>query len=139
MDSRKLITALAIVALLAMVVMMACATNPTPSPTPIAQSQTMKGNNTTLSSVAGFNITYPTSLKIDTSANASEPGAYSHLPPNSSVTSVLVATYPLASNTTLNAFVNYNKEQIFTQGYGNYTVISNQSVTFAGKLPYDIV
>lgn len=141
MDNRKLISALAIAALLAIVVTTAgCATNTTPSPTPITQSQTIQGNNTTLSSAAGFNITYPTSLNIDTSTNASEPvRAYIYLQPNSNVTGVLAATYPLSSNTTLNGFVNYNKGQIVTQGYENYTLISNQSVTFAGKPAYNMV
>jgi len=55
------------------------------------------------------------------------------------VSDVLVATYPLASNTTLNAFVNYNKGQIVTQGCENYTIISNQSVTFAGKPAYNMI
>jgi predicted small secreted protein len=140
MDSRKVITTLAIATLLAVSITAAgCTTNTSPSPT-IGQSITSTGNNTTISSDAGFSITFPNNLKSDTSTNASEPvRVYIYVAPNNTVNGVVVATYPLQPNTALNVFVNYNKGQIIMQGYENYTEISNQSTTFAGKPAYNMV
>jgi hypothetical protein len=94
MNNRNLMAALAVVVLLTVAATTAgCATNTNPSPTPIPATQTTVGNNTTFSSAAGFNITYPKTLKIDSTSNASSPvRVYIYLSPNETADGVVVAT-----------------------------------------------
>jgi hypothetical protein len=118
-----------------------CAVNPSstssPTPTLIASKETVIGNNTTFSSAAGFNITYPKTLKIDSSTNASVPlRIYVYLGTNNT-TAVSVATEDLDPNTTLKNYTDYNIGQI--NDFRNYQLISNQSTTLGGKPAYTVV
>jgi hypothetical protein len=139
MDNRNLIAALAIAALLTVAVTTAgCTTSTNPTPTPIAATQTSVGNNTTFSSAAGFNITYPKTLKIDSTTNASvQVRIYVYLATNNTIDAVNVATYDLNANATLEDFTAFNKGGI--NDYPNYQTISNNTTTFAGKPAYNIV
>ncbi len=105
MNNRNLIAALAIAALITAAVTTAgCATNtsPTPTPTPIPSQETVIGNNTTFSSAAGFNITYPKTLKIDSTTNASvQVRIYVYLATNNTIDAVNVASRDLTANATL--------------------------------------
>ena len=138
MNKRNLIVALAVVALLIVAATTAgCATNTTPSPTPIPQTSTSSGNNTTFSSGAGFNITYPKSLKTDQSTDAKTPvRIYIYLNPNEIIDGVLVGTEGLTAGQTLNDFANakvYNLKNNSNAGlYKNFTLNETNS-TFAGK------
>jgi hypothetical protein len=119
-----------------------CTVNPSstssPTPTPIASKETVIGNNTTFSSAAGFNITYPKTLKIDSSTNASVPvRIYVYLGTNNTSAAVSVATDDLNPNTTLTNYTNFSIGQI--NDYPNYQLISNQSTTLGGKPAYNIV
>ena len=138
MNNRNLIVTLAVVALLTVAATTAgCATNTTPSPTPIPATQTTVGNNTTYSSTAGFNITYNKSLKADTSTDAKAPvRIYIYLNPTEIIDGVLVASEGLAPSKTLNDFANdkvYNLRNYSNAGlYKNFTLNETNS-TFAGK------
>ena len=103
MDNRNLITALVIAALITLAATAAgCTTNTSPSPTPIPSSQTTNGNNTTFSSGTGFNVTYPTSLKADTTTDpTTQVKIYVYLNPNSKVDGVNVGTVALSAGQTL--------------------------------------
>jgi hypothetical protein len=138
MDNRNLFAALAVTVLIIVAVTTAgCATNTNPSPTPIPASQQTVGNNTTYSSGAGFNITYPKTLKIDSSTNASAPvRLYIYLSPNETADGVLVATKSLSSGETLSDFVDSNLKELknysSTGFYKNFTLNETNS-TIAGK------
>ncbi|MGA7077001.1 MAG: PsbP-related protein [Halobacteriota archaeon] len=141
MNNRNLITALAFAALITVAVTTAgCATNtsPSPTPTPIPSQETVIGNNTTFSSAAGFNITYPKTLKIDSTTNASvQVRVYVYLATNNTLDSVVVAEQDLDASVTLSAFANYMVTQV--NNYPNYKLISNASTTLGGKPAYTIV
>jgi hypothetical protein len=145
MDSRNLISALAIAALLTVAVTTAgCATNTTPSPTPIPATQTTVGNNTTFSSGAGFNITYEKTLKIDSTTNASAPvKLYIYLSPNTLIDGVNVATYTLPSGQKLSDFIDFNMKEIKNASsaglYKNFTILNETNLTFAGKPAHNII
>ena len=147
MNNRNLIVALAVVALLTVASTTAgCATsnNATPSPTSIPATQTTVGNNTTFSSAAGFNITYPKTLKTDTSSDASTPvRVYIYLSPNETYNGVLVATKGLSSGQTVNDFANNEVAQLQDNAskgnYKNFTILSQTNSTFAGKSARTIV
>jgi hypothetical protein len=145
MDNRKLIVALAVVALLTVAATIAgCATNTTPSPTPIPATQTTVGNNTTFSSAAGFNITFNKTLKIDSTTNASTPvRLYVYLSPTEPVDGVVVATKGLAAGQTLSDFANSEIKELqnysSTGFYKNFTVVNETNSTFAGKPAHTIV
>ncbi|MGZ8932953.1 MAG: hypothetical protein ACXW06_06720 [Halobacteriota archaeon] len=144
MDNRKLIVALAVVALLIVAATTAgCATNTNPSPTPIPATQTTVGNNTTFSSAAGFNITFNKTLKTDSSSNASAPvRLYVYLSPTEPVDGVLVATKSLTSGQTLSDFVDNEVKELKNYSnagfYKNFTLNETNS-TFAGKPAHTIV
>jgi hypothetical protein len=141
MNNRNLITALAIAALITVAVTTAgCATNtsPSPTPTPVPSQETVIGNNTTFSSAAGFNITYPTTLKKDSTQNGSVPvRIYVYLATNNTVDAVNVATNDIAANDTLADWVAFNMNNI--NNYPNYKLLSNNSSTFAGRQGYTAV
>jgi hypothetical protein len=149
MNNRNIFATLAVVALLTVVATTAgCATNTNPSPTPtsIPATQTTAGNNTTFSSAAGFNITYPTILKIDKSntENASQPvRVYIYPNPSNKVDGVVVATYGLTANATLSDFVDYNVKELKTYSvedvYKNFTIVSQTNSTLSGKSASTIV
>jgi hypothetical protein len=139
MDNRNLIAALAIAALLTVAVTTAgCTTTTNPTPTPIAATQTTVGNNMTFSSAAGFNITYPKTLKIDSTTNASvQVRIYVYLATNNTIDAVNVATFGLTSNDTLSDFVAFNINEI--NNYPNYQLVSNSSTTIGGTPAYNVV
>jgi hypothetical protein len=147
MNNRNLLATLAVVALLTVAATTAGCTsnsNTTPSPTPIPATQTTVGNNTTFSSAAGFNITYPKTLKTDNSSDASTPvRVYIYLSPNEAYNSVLVATKGLSSGQTLSDFANNEvtqlKDNASKGNYKNFTVLNETNATFAGKPSRTIV
>jgi len=139
MNHRNLITALAIAALLTVAVTTSgCSTNTSPTPTPVATKETTIGNNTTVSSADGFNITYPNALKIDSTTNASIPvRVYVYLATNNTIDAVVVATYNFNATATLSDFVNFNINAI--NDYPSYQLISNNSTTIAGTPAFNVV
>ncbi len=145
MDNRNLITALVIAALITLAATAAgCTTNTSPSPTPIPASQTTIGNNTTFSSGAGFNITYPSTLSIDSSTNASSPvKVYIYQNPNTKIDGVNVGTYSLSAGQQLSDFSNFNLQELqnysSTGFYKNFTILNETNLTFAGKPAHQIV
>jgi len=145
MNNRNLIVALTVVALLTVAATTAgCATNTNPSPTPIPATQTTAGNNTTFSSGAGFNITYPKTLKIDSSTDASKPvRVYIYLNPNETANGVLVATKSVSSGQTLSDFASNEVKELqnysSTGFYKNFTILNETNSTFAGKPAHTIV
>ncbi|MGA7075230.1 MAG: hypothetical protein WBZ42_01595 [Halobacteriota archaeon] len=119
-----------------------CTVNPSstssPTPTPIASKETVIGNNTTFSSAAGFNITYPKTLKTDSTTNASvQARVFVYLGTNNTSAAVSVATEDLDPNATLTDFAKFNVAQI--NDFPNYQLISNQSTTLGGKPAYNVV
>ena len=141
MDKRNLLTTLAILALITVAATAAgCTTNTTSSPTatPIPATQTVSGNNTTISSAAGFNITFPKTLLNDTSSDPTEPvRVYIYLAQNNTIDAVNVGTGDILSNATLNDWKNYNIDLI--NDYPNYQLISSNNTTFAGKPANNVV
>jgi hypothetical protein len=141
MNNRNLITALAIAALLTVAVTTAgCATNtsPSPTPTPVPSQETVIGNNTTFSSAAGFNITYPKTLKIDSTTNASvQVRVYVYLATNNTIDAVNVATYDIGGTETLADFIEFNINAI--NDYPNYQLVSNMSTTIGNTQAYTVV
>jgi hypothetical protein len=139
MDNRRLIATLVIAALITLAVTAAgCATNTSPSPTPIPATQTTVGNNTTFSSAAGFNITYPKNLTIDSTTNPSSPvKIYIYLNPSSKIDAVDVGTSDLSSGQTLSSFVDSQLANVTK--YPNYQEISNNTTTVSGKPAQTIV
>jgi len=133
MDSRNLILALATAALITLAVTVAgCTTNTSPSPTPIPESTTTNGNNTTFSSGTGFNMTYPTGLKADTSTDPSSPvQIYVYLSPSSVVDGVDVGTNSLGAGQTLGSYVASQVANLTK--YPNYQQISNNTTTVSGQ------
>jgi hypothetical protein len=147
MNNRNLFATLAVVALLTVVAITAgCATNttPSPAPTPIPATQTTAGNNTTFSSAAGFNITYPTILTADKSESASVPvRLYVYPNPSSKADGVVVYTYKLESGKTLSDFVDYNvfelKNYSIHDTFKNFTILNQTNSTLSGKPANTIV
>ncbi|MGZ4904720.1 MAG: PsbP-related protein [Halobacteriota archaeon] len=135
MDSRKITAALAIAALMTLAVVTAgCTTtsNPSPTPTPVVQTATTTpGNNRTLTSTAGFKITFPSQYKYD--RNESTPvKVYIYLDPTNNVTGVNVGTQRLQSNATLDSISNNDANQLRT--YENFTTIQKiTNGTLGGK------
>jgi len=141
MNNRNLIAALTVVALLIIAATTAgCATNNTtsPTPTPIVVTQTTVGNNTTFSSSEGFNITFPKTLKMNLTTDASVPTkVYIYLNPSNVVDGVVVATQDWKGS--LQDFTTSQKSNITSQ-FKNVTFISNQTdFTFSGKPAYQVV
>jgi hypothetical protein len=145
MNNRNLIVALAVVALLAVAATTAgCATNTNPSPTPIPATTTSTGNNTTYSSAAGFNITYPKTLKTDQSTDAkTSVRLVIYLNPNETADGVVVGTTSLASGQTLSDFADNEVKELKNYSnagfYKNFTVVNDTNSTFAGKPAHTIV
>jgi hypothetical protein len=139
MDNRNLITALVIAALITLAATAAgCTTNTSPSPTPIPSSQTTNGNNTTFSSGTGFNVTYPTSLKADTTTDpTTQVKIYVYLNPNSKVDGVNVGTVALSAGQTLGSFA--DSQMVNVTKYPNYQEISNNTTTVSGQPAQTIV
>ena len=147
MNGPNLIVTLTVVALLIVAATSAgCATNTTPTPTPIPATQSTVGNNTTFSSAAGFNITFPKNLAIDRNGteNASSPvRVYIYLSPNETANGVVVGTEGLTSGMTLNNFTdaqianlqNYNSSGV----YKNLTMLNATNSTISGKPAHTIV
>ncbi len=112
-------------------------TTSSPSPTPLTSKETVIGNNTTFSSAPGFNITYPKTLKTDSSTNASTSQRIKvYVTKNASPNSVSVSTID-APNMTLLDFTTYNLNS--ANDLTNYTLISNKSTTVGGKPAYTVV
>ncbi len=148
MDNRNLIAALALVALIMVAATTAgCTTNTTSSPTPtsIPAKQTDVGDNTTFSSAAGFNITFPKSLKTDSSINASQPiRLYIYLGNQTGTfDGVVVATNDLKPGSTLNEYVKWNRDSLkinaTLSNYQNFTILNDTNTTFAGKPAHTLV
>jgi len=139
MDNRNLITVLVIAALITLAATVAgCTTNTSPSPTPIPSSQTTNGNNTTFSSGTGFNITYPTALKVDTTTDpTTQVKIYVYLNSSSVVDGVNVGTVGLSAGQTLGSFVDSQMANITK--YPNYQEISNNTTTVSGQPAQTIV
>ncbi len=133
MDSRKITAALAIAALMTLAVVTAgcTTTSPSPTPTPIVQTTTQAGNNTTLTSAAGFKITFPSKYKYD--QNGSTPAKlYVYLDPTDVRTGVVIGTQSIQSNASLDSYVsNYENDLL---KYQNFTPRTNTtSMTLGGK------
>ena len=145
MNNRNLITALVIAALMTLAVTGAgCATNTSPSPTPISASQTTVGNNTTFSSGAGFNITYPKTLTIDSSTNASSPvKVYIYVSQSSKIDGVNVGTYSLTPGQKLSDFISFNLNALQSNSsagfYKDFAILNETNLTFAGQPAHQIV
>ncbi|MGD0172361.1 MAG: hypothetical protein ABSB81_09625 [Halobacteriota archaeon] len=139
MDNRNLITALVIAALITLAATAAgCTTSTSPSPTPTPSSQMTSGNNTTFSSGAGFNITYPTALKVDTSNDPTTPvRIYIYLNPNSVIDGVNVWANSLSAGETLGSYVASQTANITK--YPSYQQISNNTTTVSGQPAQTIV
>ncbi len=135
MDGRKITAALAIAALMTLAVTTAgctTTTSPSPTPTPFAQTTTKVGNNTTLTSTAGFKITFPSKYKYD--QNGSTPvKVYIYLDPTDVRTGVLVGTEPAQSNATLDSYVNDYESKLLT--YQNFTPSKNTTNSTLGGKP----
>ncbi len=134
MDSRKIMAALAIAALMTLAVVTAgctTTTSPSPTPTPVVQTTTATGNNTTLTSTAGFKVTFPSKYRFD--QNGSTPvKLYVYLDPTNNVTGVNVGTDTLQSNATLDSLSDYYASQLLN--YKNFTTIQKvTNGTLAGK------
>jgi hypothetical protein len=85
-----------------------------------------------------FNITYPTSLKVDTSTNPSSPvQIYVYVNPNSKVDGVNVGTTALSLGATLGSFADSQMANITE--YPNYQEISNNTTTVSGQPAQTIV
>jgi hypothetical protein len=120
---------------------------PTPTPTPmptgatpnqIASTETVVGNNKTFSSDAGFNITYPKTLQIASTTNASvQVRIYVYLATNNTVDAVNVATEPVDPKATSLDYETYGIGKV--SDYPNYQLISTQSTTLSGKPAYTVV
>jgi hypothetical protein len=111
--------------------------SPTPLSTPNAEP-TVSTPTETFSSGAGYNITYPKTLKINSTTNASaEVMIYIYLATNNTIDAVNVATYGLSSNDTLADFMTRNVAEM--SKFPNYRQISTQSTTLAGKPAYTLV
>lgn len=139
MNHRNLITALVIAALMTAAVTAAgCTTNTSPTPTPIASTETTIGNNTVFSSAAGFNITYPKTLKIDSTTNASvQVRIYIYLATNNTVDAVNVATEPVDPNATSLDYAAFNINKV--NDYPNYKLLANNTTETSGKTSYTVV
>ncbi len=140
MDNRKIISALAIVTLLMLVATTAGCTTTTPSPTPTAVPETMTtvGNNTTFSSATGFNITFPSALKNDTTTNASLPVRIYIYLTNNTAEGINVGVQQLKNGSTLGQFTYDQLSEIRraseTGLYKNATTpIVNNNTTISGK------
>ncbi|MDD1721829.1 MAG: hypothetical protein LUP95_07580 [Euryarchaeota archaeon] len=134
MDSRKITAALAIAALMTLAVVTAgctTTTSPSPTPTPVVQTTTAVGNNTTLTSTAGFKVTFPSKFKFD--QNGSTPvKLYVYLDPTNNVTALNVATEKLQSNATLDSVSDDYLSRLIN--YQNFTTIQKvTNGTLAGK------
>ncbi len=134
MDSRKITAALAIAALMTLAVVSAgctTTTSPSPTPTPVVQTTNVTGNNTTLTSTAGFKVTFPSKFRFD--QNGSTPvKLYVYLDPTNNVTALNVATDKLQPNATLDSLSDYYLNQLLN--YKNFTTIQKvTNGTLAGK------
>ncbi len=134
MQYQKITAALVIAVLMTLAVVTAgCTTNsgPSPTPAPAVQTTAKTGNNTTLTSTAGFEITFPSQYKYD--QNGSTPvKVYIYLDPANPVTAVNVGTQPANQSTTLDSLSDY-----YTNQFLNYKNVSYQqkltNTTLSGK------
>ncbi|MGZ4948278.1 MAG: hypothetical protein ACXV5D_04450 [Halobacteriota archaeon] len=134
MHHRKVTAALAIAALMTLAVVTAgCTTtsSPSPTPTPVVQTTATAGNNTTLTSTAGFKITFPSKYKYD--QNGSTPvKVYIYLDPSNTITGVNVGTQQLAAGATLDDVSNrYQNELLNYQNLSYPQKLTN--TTLGGK------
>jgi len=135
MDRRTIVGACAVSALMMLAVVTAgCTSNtgPSPTPTPFAQTATITGNNTTLTSDAGFQITFPSKYRYD--QNGSTPVKfYLYLDPNNTVTGLNIGTDARPANATLGSLSDYYYGRLLDQRYQNFTIVSQSNGTLAGK------
>lgn len=141
MNNRNLLTALMVAALLIVAATTAgCTTQTTPllTPAPLVVTQTTFGNNTTFSSSAGFNITYPKTLKMNSTTDAAvSQKVYLYSNSSNVVDGVVVATQDWKGS--LQDFATAQKSNITSQ-FTNVTFISNQTnFTFSGTPAYRVV
>jgi len=122
----------------------ASSASPTSTPIPtvttptIASKETVIGDNTTFSSSTGFSIMYPTTLKKDSTNNASVPvRIYIYLATNNTADGVVVGLSYITASDTLSDWVNFNMNTI--KNYPNFQQISTQSTTIGGKPAKTIV
>ncbi len=135
MNSRKIIAALAIAALMTLAVTTAgctTTTSPSPTPTPIVQTITKTGNNTTLTSTAGFNLTFPSKYKYDQNASTGAKVVI-YLDPKDVTTGVSVGTDTLQPNTALDALTVYYTDLLLN--FKNFTTIQNTTNSTLGGKP----
>ncbi len=127
MHRRKITAALVIAALMTLAVVTAGCTsnNSSPSPTPasVVQTTSTSGANTTLTSSAGFKITFPTKYRYDQNGNAPVK-VYIYLDPTNNITGVNVGTDQLNPGATLDDVSNFYSNQLL-----NY-----QNVSYPQKL-----
>ena len=132
----KVTAASAIVAFMALAVVTAgCTTStspsPSPTPAPVVQTITTAGNNTTLTSTAGFKMTFPSQYKYDQNGSIN-PKAIIYLDPKDITTEVSFGTDTLLPNTTLEGLTDYYTSQFLY--FKNLTTIQNvTSSTLGGK------
>jgi len=137
-DNRNIITALVIAALITLTVTAAgCSTNTSPSDSdPRERNDEWQQHD--FFKWFGFNITYPTSLKVDTSTNPCSPvQIYVYVNPNSKVDGVNVGTTALNSGATLGSFA--DSQIVNITKYPNYQEISNNTATVSGQPAQTIV
>jgi hypothetical protein len=141
MDHRNVITALAVAALIVLAVTTAgCLTNTasTPTSTPIPGSKATISNNTIYTSAAGFNITYPKTLKTQTSEDpTNQIRIYIYLAPNNTIDAVNVGTKDITASDTLADWLSYNINLV--NDYPSYKALSNSSTTLDGVDAYTVV
>ncbi len=147
MHHRKVTAAFAIAALMTLAVVTAgctsTSTSPSPTPAPATQTITTSGNNTTLTSSAGFKITWPSKYKYDQNG-ATPVKVYVYLDPANNVTGVNVGTDTLQPSATLDDVSNYYSNQLlnyknvsYTQKLTNTTLNGKpaRTITFQAILP----
>ncbi|MGZ4943539.1 MAG: hypothetical protein ACXVIG_04125 [Halobacteriota archaeon] len=134
MHHRKVTAALAIAALMTLAVVTAgctTTTSPSPTPTPVVQTTAKAGNNTTLTSTAGFKITFPSKYKYD--QNGSTPvKVYIYLDPANPVTGVNVGTETLTQGATLDSLSNFYTNQLLNYQNVSYRQALNNT-TLGGQ------
>ncbi|MGZ4939764.1 MAG: hypothetical protein ACXVIF_04215 [Halobacteriota archaeon] len=133
----KVTAAFAVAALMTLAVVTAGCTTPTnptpsPTPTPVVQTITTAGNNTTLTSTAGFRMTFPSQYKYDQNGSTN-PKLIIYLDPKDATTDVSSGVDTLQPGTTLDAYTDFIKD--LPLNYKNLTIIQNLTDTTLGGKP----
>ena len=131
----KVTTVFAICTFMALTVVTAGCTTPTspsPTPAPVVQTITTAGNNTTLTSTAGFKVTFPSQYNYSQNGSTN-PKVVIYLDPRDDTTSVSSGVDALQPGTTLDAYTDYVKD--LPLNYKNFTIIQNLTDSTLGGKP----